>query len=78
MTNAQARQTFMESEKGRSLREQLEMMVESPLYNTHAFSLNGDPEGAVFVNKHMHYMSSHRSMNHSQYLSNLKLMTKIR
>ena len=77
MTNAQSKQSFIDSEKGCELRKQLEMMVKSPDYNTHILSLNGDSEGSLFVQKHLNYMSSHKTMDHMQYLSNLKLMTRI-
>lgn len=52
-------------------------MTDSPLYNTRVFSLI-DADPSFFVEKHMRYMSNHLTMDHSQYVQNLRLMTKIR
>lgn len=77
MTNAESKRAFIESTEGIELRKQLESMVKSPHYNTRVYSLVNDTDGSKFVDKHMNYMSTHRNMNAAQYLSNVKLMTKI-
>ncbi len=78
MTNAQSKQAFITSDEGIELRKQLEALVKSPDYNTRVYSLVSDSDGSLFVDKHMSYMSSHKTMDHAQYVSNVKLMTKIR
>lgn len=37
-----------------------------------------DKNGVTFVDKHMRYMSQYPSLNCVQYVSNLKLMTKVK
>lgn len=37
-----------------------------------------DKNGVTFVDKHMKYMSQYPSLNCVQYVSNLKLMTKVK
>ena len=77
MANAQSRQAFIRSEEGKVLRDELEAMVKSRKYNTRLYSLTSDPKGVHFIEKHMNYMSSHPTMDHMQYVSNLRLMTKL-
>lgn len=69
-------QQFLASTEATEIREELQKMMEDPCYNTRAtYSavLNGNIE---FVDKHMNYISSHLGVDPSQYLSNLKLITK--
>jgi hypothetical protein len=60
------------------LREQLAEMTESKLYNTRSTYSTLDTEGLSFIEKHMNYMSQYKNIDCHQYLSNLKLKTKIR
>lgn len=60
------------------LREELVSMVESPEYNTRSIYSTIGSDGSNFVERHMNYMSGFPSMNHLQYVQNLKLKTKIR
>src|ERR1700757_2232936 len=78
MTNSQSRTAFLKTEKARLLREELLAMVKSPEYNTRPIYSTVESEGSQFVEKHMNYMSDFRNMDHWQYVSNLKLKTKIR
>jgi hypothetical protein len=71
-----SRTEFLRSEKADELRLELIAMTKSPLYNTRVIALGGSG-AAVFVEKHMRYMSVHLTMDHSQYIQNLRLMTKI-
>lgn len=68
--------SFLESEQGIAIREQLMEMTASEKYNTKSRYSVSDPGGQSFVEKHMKYMSLYPNMNHIQYVSNLKLMTK--
>ena len=75
--NSSKRSTFLESDEAVVLRTELEKMVKSPLYNTKVSTLFSD-DSLFFIEKHMKYMSAHLNMDHSQYVQNLKLMTKVR
>lgn len=77
MNNHQTRQAFLKSEKAQLLRGILVEMTKSPLYNTRIQGLADYPDERRFVEKHMTYMSGFPRMDHVQYVSNLKLMTKI-
>jgi hypothetical protein len=69
---------FFESDEGKTLRKELVMMTESKQYKTLSMYSTIDIDGQSFVDKHMRYMSQFPAMNRDQYVSNLKLMTKIR
>ena len=68
----------MKSNKGVELRTELMKMTESKQYNTKSMYSTSDVNGLTFVDKHMRYMSQYPALNCEQYLSNLKLMTKIK
>jgi len=68
--------SFSDSERGTLLREELVKMTQSKDYNTLTSYSTVDPNGLTFVEKHMKYMSQYPTMNHEQYVSNLKLMSK--
>lgn len=67
---------FFESEGGKAQYAELMSMTESDDYNTTKSYTTLDANGLSFVKKHMKYMSQYPNMNHAQYVSNLKLMTK--
>jgi len=69
---------FFDSDEAISLRKILVCMAESDEYNTRSMYSTLDKNGLTFVDKHMNYMSQYPNLNHSQYVLNLKLMTKIR
>lgn len=69
-------QRFLESEAAKDIKSELTRMMEDPKFNTRAsYSaiLNGDIQ---FDEKHMNYLSSHLGVDPSQYMSNLRLITK--
>lgn len=72
-----SKQQFINSEKGKLLREELVMMVNDSAYNTHTYQHGIESDEQRFVEKHMNYMSQFPAMDHWQYISNVKLMTKI-
>ncbi len=73
---------FLESEEGLLAKELLQEMAEDKAYNTSpGYSANSDlyPSGVVpFVDKHMDYLSTHPNTEPQAYISNLRLMTRIR
>ncbi|MDB5184156.1 MAG: hypothetical protein JWO07_837 [Candidatus Saccharibacteria bacterium] len=78
MAVSSARQLFLKSEKAVELRKELQAMVDSMDYNTRAMYSLVESSGAQFVDKHINYMSHYPTMDHWQYVSNLKLKTKVR
>jgi hypothetical protein len=78
MSTLVSRQQFLQSEKATILRKELQAMEKDPAYNTYVRYTLVASNGSQFVNKHMTYMANHLQMDHSQYVSNVKLMTKLR
>jgi len=74
MTSVQKR--FYVSEQCLTARVALQHMVDSPLYDTNSSYFNGNELG--FVDRHLYYLSTHPTMQLEGYLSNLRLMTRIR
>lgn len=52
-------------------------MVDDPSFNTRLRYSSQMQGGSHFIAKHMGYMSDYPQMDHKQYISNLKLMTRI-
>jgi hypothetical protein len=75
--NTRTKQFFV-SEKGVLLRDELVKMTKSKQYNTKSMYSTTDKTGRTFVDKHMIYMSQYPTLNHQQYISNLRVMTRIR
>ena len=63
------------------IRETLELMVQDASYNTKpSFSANTEryPDNLIpFIDKHLDYLMTHKSVNPQQYISNLRLMTRL-
>ncbi len=74
-SGTQTRDAFLRSDEAARLRAELTVMAKSPEYNTKVPAMI-DTDELYFVEKHMKYMSNHLTMNHLQYVSNLRLMTK--
>jgi hypothetical protein len=74
MTSTQRR--FYASEQCLTARMALQHMVDSQQYNTGSSYFNGNELG--FVDRHLYYLSTHPTTPLDGYLSNLKLMTRIR
>ncbi len=68
---------FLETEQGALVYEELLKMAESKNYHTVSGYSVSDPDGVSFVDKQMKYMSQYPTMNHLQYVSNLKMKTKL-
>lgn len=65
------------------VREKLRAMIDDPSLNTRAssYSANSDlyPDNKIpFVEKHIAYLMDHPRLDYQQYLSNLRLMLKVR
>lgn len=71
-------QTFFRSEDAKKARTELKRMVLDPGYNTDLGFSTIYKDSGSFVDKHMIYLSEHLNISVEQYLSNLRLKTKIR
>jgi hypothetical protein len=71
-------QAFLKSDVGIKARIQLKLMVNDPSYNTRETYSSTSPSNTLFVDKHMVYLSEHPKLNAQHYLSNLRLMTRIK
>lgn len=75
----QRAQEFLKSEAGVQAYTELLRMLEDDGYTTvSSFSPSAEDGKLLFIDKHMNYLCSHLGVNASQYLSNLRLITKIR
>lgn len=75
----QRAQLFLESEAGISVYNELIKMVEDLNYNTAStFSPSAEDGNLAFIDKHMSYLCAHLNVNTVHYLSNLRLITKVR
>ncbi len=78
MSSTIQKKLFFESEEGIWLRNELTQMVKSTDYNTRSTYTALSSDELLFIDKHMNYMSNYPSLNYKQYLSNLKLKTKLK
>jgi len=76
--NTQAIEKYLETATAKAICVELEAMVANPNYRTESSYSPSSEERITFVNKHVRYLSLHQKINPDQYLSNLKLMTKIK
>ncbi len=82
MSSFKKRINFFDSEEGSEVKRELRQMANDSAYTTES-SYNANEvlypgNHMTFVEKHMHYLNTHRNVNPQQYLSNLRLMTKVR
>lgn len=79
MTNAQSKLKFLASDEAETFRKDLLAMTEDPCFNTESVYTTVDsPESVIFVEKHIAYLSNNLNITPEQYLSNLRLRTRIR
>ncbi|MDB5162898.1 MAG: hypothetical protein JWN28_505 [Candidatus Saccharibacteria bacterium] len=70
---------FLTSAEGIAAHADLEAMEKDKGYKTVSTYSPASENGVLlFIDRHMNYLSSHASVNASQYISNLRLVTKIR
>lgn len=73
---------FITSEEGQQIKQALLSMLENEQYSTESsYSTNADlyPDNLIpFIDKHMHYLTSHPSVDPAHYLANLRLITRVR
>ncbi len=82
MSTFKKRINFPESDEGIKTKQQLRVMVTDKTYTTES-GYNANvllyPDNDIsFVDKHMRYLSELQNVNPQQYLSNLRLMTRVR
>lgn len=73
---------FLESQEAVDIRQKLQLMTSSDLYNTaSSFTVDGIqyPDNLIpFLDKHMNYLNNHPLLDSGMYLANLRLITRIR
>lgn len=82
MSVASKRINFTDSEEGVEVRQILKQMVLDDRYNTDSsYSANSEqyPDNLIpFVDKHMNYLCAHPGTDPQHYISNLRLITRLR
>ncbi|GAC1387510.1 MAG: hypothetical protein NVS1B7_0800 [Candidatus Saccharimonadales bacterium] len=82
MPTLKKRVSFFDSPEGLEVKDALLTMVADNLYFTDSsYSANSiqHPDHLVnFVDKHMNYLNTHPSIDPEHYVSNLRLITKLR
>jgi hypothetical protein len=72
-------EAFFKSEAAITAKLELKVMANDPQYNTRGtFSAKHASHTIPFVERHMKYLSEHPKLDTQHYLSNLRLMTKIK
>lgn len=74
MTPTQKR--FYASDECISARMALQQLVDNPQFNTDSSYFSGNELG--FVDRHLYYLSTHPTTRLQGYISNLRLMTRIK
>jgi len=78
VSNPLSVQKFLASDTAKEARKELMKMMDDPGFNTTSTYSPSSVERMLFVDKHMKYLGQHPNLNPQQYLSNLRLMTRIR
>jgi hypothetical protein len=82
MAFPRTRKDFLNTEEGKEVKLRLQSMIDDNLYNTAAsYSNDTDlyPDNLIpFVDKHMNYLVNHPMLEASQYLANVRLVTRLR
>ena len=76
------RKDFIESEEGVAIIDMLRRMMDDKAYNTPtSYSANSSeyPDNIMpFMDKHLKYINDHPKIQASQYVANIKLMSRIK
>jgi len=78
MAKSLSAQRFLDSKEALLIRDTLSNMMTDPEFNTRSMYSPAAGGDVLFVDKHMEYLSQHTTLNVEHYLSNLRLMTRIR
>lgn len=78
MNTTLAVEKYLKTDVAKSVCAELAAMEENPNYRTESSYSPTSEERISFVDKHVRYLSTHQKIDYRQYLSNLKLMTKVK
>jgi len=78
MAKSLSAQRFLDSAEAIEIRTILNEMMKDPEFNTKSMYSSLAGGDVLFVDKHMEYLSQHTTLNVDHYLSNLRLMTRVR
>lgn len=73
MAVSSGRKIFLDSEDARTMRVELEDMLDNPVYNT---GIKLDDKN-IYIEKHLNYISRFPYINSRQYVKNLKMKSRI-
>lgn len=73
-----SRQEFLLTEKGALAKKELQHMVSSSVYRTHESYDASAGRKLAFLDRHLNYLIKHPYVSPVVYLSNLKVMTRIK
>lgn len=74
----QRQQVFLQSKAAIEIREQLLSMESDPAFNTRSTYVPGLKADMSFADKHFAYISTHQYIKPQDYMSNLRLKTRLR
>lgn len=72
------RKQFLQTDAGASAKLELLRMLKSPAYDTHVSYDATVERNLTFIDRHLNYLVKHPYINPLVYLSNLRVMTKIK
>lgn len=78
MAKSLSAQRFLDSAEAEKIRVTLKEMMNNPEFNTKSMYSSLAGGDVLFVDKHIEYLSTHAAVNVEHYLSNLRLMTRVR
>lgn len=82
MATVKRRPNFLDTDEGIQTEQVLRSMEANNMYNTESsYSANAvtHPDHRIsFADKHMKYLSEHQAVDIDHYLSNLRLMTRVK
>ena len=78
LTANEFKRNFLTSADAMLIRQELKLMMNNPIYNTRSFYTPQQDANLSFDEKHIRYLSDHPKLKVSEYLANLRLMTKKR
>lgn len=82
MATTKKKSSFYDSEVGAMIKQALIQMASDTAFNTEStYSANAEvyPDNLIpFVDKHMNYLCAHPAVDPQYYVSNLRLMTRLK
>lgn len=82
MATTHKKPKFLDSEEAVSVKQILRLMTNDATYNTNSTYTSSSeqyPNNLIpFIDKHMNYLQAHPDVDPTQYIANLRLMTRLK